>query len=73
MMCSRTCTATLLHPGDKLLLCSDGLWEMIRSDQEIAEILEKADEPRQACRDLIEAAKRNGGEDNISAIVVKAT
>lgn len=62
-----------VHPGDKLLLCSDGLWEMIRSDQEIAEILERADEPRQACRDLIEAAKRNGGEDNISAIVVKAT
>jgi PPM family protein phosphatase len=61
-----------LQPGDKLLLCSDGLWEMIRSEAEMAEILEKDGDPRQACRDLIEAAKRHGGEDNISAIVVKA-
>ena len=62
-----------VHPGDILLLCSDGLWEMIRSDKELAEILERAGEPQVACHELIEAAKRNGGEDNISAIVVKAT
>jgi protein phosphatase len=61
-----------MQPGDKLLLCSDGLWEMIRSEAEIAEMLEKAGDPQQACRDLINAAKRHGGEDNISAIVVKA-
>ena len=61
-----------LQPGDKLLLCSDGLWEMIRSETEMAEILEKAGDPQQACRGLINAAKRHGGEDNISAIVVKA-
>ncbi|OGO35354.1 MAG: hypothetical protein A2W35_02740 [Chloroflexi bacterium RBG_16_57_11] len=62
-----------VQPGDKLLLCSDGLWEMIRSDKEMVEILERAGEPQEACHELIEAAKRNGGEDNISAIVVKAT
>jgi PPM family protein phosphatase len=62
-----------MQPGDKLLLCSDGLWEMIRDDKDITQILERAAEPRQACKDLIEAAKRNGGEDNISAVVVSAS
>lgn len=61
-----------LQPGDQLLLCSDGLWEMIRSEQEMAEIMENASDPLQACHDLVDAANRNGGEDNISVIVVKA-
>jgi hypothetical protein len=63
----------LLQPGDQLLLCSDGLWEMIRSEQELAELMAKAGDPKQACRDLVQAANRLGGEDNISAVVVKAT
>jgi PPM family protein phosphatase len=62
----------LMQPGDKLLLCSDGLWEMIRSEEDMKGILDKAGDPRQACRDLVDAAKRRGGEDNISVIVVKA-
>jgi protein phosphatase len=62
-----------LQPGDQLLLCSDGLWEMIRSEQELAELMAKAGDPKQACRDLVQAANRLGGEDNISAVVVKAT
>ena len=62
-----------IQPGDQLLLCSDGLWEMIRSEQEIAEILESAGDPQQACHDLVQAANRLGGEDNISVILVKAS
>lgn len=61
-----------LEPADTLLLCSDGLWEMIRSEQEIVEIMENARDPLQACHDLVDAANRQGGEDNISVIVVKA-
>jgi len=61
-----------LQPGDEFLLCSDGLWEMIRSEQEMAEIMESASDPLQACHDLVDAANRHGGEDNISVIVVKA-
>ncbi len=61
-----------LQPGDQLLLCSDGLWEMIRSEQEMARIMENASDPLQACHDLVDAANHNGGEDNISVIVVKA-
>jgi PPM family protein phosphatase len=56
--------------GDYLLLCSDGLWEMVR-DQEIERIMQKcADNPPQASAALVKAALKGGGADNISAIVV---
>ncbi len=58
-----------LLPGDILLSCSDGLWEMVRNPQ-ITEILTNAHDPLTACTQLIEAANVNGGEDNVSAVVV---
>jgi serine/threonine protein phosphatase PrpC len=57
--------------GDYLLLCSDGLWEMVR-DQEIERIMQKcAGHPPQASAALVKAALKGGGSDNISAIVVR--
>lgn len=61
-----------LKPGSSLLLCSDGLWEMVR-DNEIKDVVLKAESPQAACDQLVELANQNGGVDNISVIVVKAT
>lgn len=58
-----------LHPGDILLSCSDGLWEMVRNPQ-IESMLNNAPDPQTACTQLIEAANTNGGEDNVSAVIV---
>ena len=58
-----------LQTGDRFLLCSDGLWEMISSDQEIVNIIETAENTQRACQSLIEAANLAGGEDNIGVVV----
>ena len=60
-----------LKPGSSLILCSDGLWEMIKDDQ-IRDILLAAASPQDACDRLVEQANQNGGVDNITAIVVQA-
>jgi protein phosphatase len=59
----------VLRPGDKLLLCSDGLWEMVRH-QDLKDLLKEQSSPQLICDKLIALANKNGGEDNISAIVV---
>lgn len=63
----------VLQPGDVVLLCSDGLWEMVRDPKIFVELIEKACDPEEACRNLVEAANQAGGEDNISVIVVKVS
>lgn len=61
-----------LKPGDKLLLCSDGLWEMVR-DTDLKQLLSASNNPLTICEQLIARANENGGEDNISAIVVQVS
>ena len=56
------------RPGDRFLLCSDGVNSMLTDDQ-IAEQL-RADSPEEAAWGLVEAANAAGGNDNISAVVV---
>lgn len=62
-----------LEAGDSLLLCSDGLWEMVR-DPDIQRILEYCGPyASQASTLLLQAALNGGGKDNISIIVVHVT
>ena len=60
-----------LRPFDALVLCSDGLWEMLR-DEDIERIMLAAPDLSTACAQLVAAANKAGGEDNISVIIVQA-
>ena len=55
---------------DTLLLCTDGLTDMV-SDDAIAEELDATSNPQLACCELVELALKEGGKDNITVIVAK--
>ena len=59
-----------VEPGDVVLLCSDGLTEML-ADDAIAQLLTAHAEPESACRELIAQANAAGGRDNITAVVAR--
>lgn len=59
----------VLQPGDRLLLCSDGLTGML-GDPRLGEILEHERDPREACWELVGAANSAGGRDNVSVILI---
>jgi protein phosphatase len=60
-----------LEDGDRILVCSDGLNGEL-NDEQIAGILAAEADPQVAVDELIQAALRSGGRDNITAIVVDA-
>jgi protein phosphatase len=60
-----------IQPGDRLLLCSDGLYGFA-SGEAIQYLLGSGDAPAHVARDLIELALRGGGGDNVSAVVLEA-
>lgn len=57
-----------VHMGDKILLCSDGLSNMIE-DGEIEKLVTQHS-VKEACRKLVERANENGGEDNVTALLM---
>ncbi|MDD3279787.1 MAG: Stp1/IreP family PP2C-type Ser/Thr phosphatase [Lachnospiraceae bacterium] len=57
-----------LSPGDQLVMCSDGLSNMV-SDEEIFDIVKNTED--NLSRALIDRANANGGKDNIAAIVIE--
>ena len=57
-----------LEAGDRLLLCSDGLTEMI-SDEEVLTLLGEAADPATACNRLVDRANDKGGRDNVTVVV----
>jgi PPM family protein phosphatase len=57
-----------LEADDRVLLCSDGLTEMV-TDDEIARVLDADCDPESACRRLVQAANDAGGSDNITVVI----
>ncbi len=58
-----------LPPGSSLLLCSDGLWGPVKNEA-LRETISTSATPQEACDRLITLANKNGGEDNITAVIV---
>lgn len=59
-----------LKPGDRILLCSDGLSNMV-ADDEMERILSQAVSPDQAVPKLIDRANEQGGLDNIAVVIAQ--
>ena len=57
------------HPGDRLLLCSDGLVNEV-DDTDIAAVLRSEADPDRAAEILVERARAHGGADNITVVIV---
>ena len=58
-----------LKPGDKVMMCSDGLSNMIE-DQRLYDVI-SSNSVEDSVRILIDEAKENGGYDNITVIVIE--
>lgn len=58
-----------LEPGDRVLLCCDGLTDMV-TDHDIADVLARAVDPEGCCQRLVEAANDAGGRDNVTVLIV---
>ncbi|MBD0253583.1 MAG: Stp1/IreP family PP2C-type Ser/Thr phosphatase [Rubrobacter sp.] len=63
-------TVLPIGAGDRVLLCSDGLSDMVPETRISEILLESKDDPEQAARRLLSAALEAGGNDNITVVVV---
>ncbi len=58
-----------LPPKSRLLLCSDGLWNLVE-DKEIADVVKQTANPQEACNKLIALANKRGGNDNVTVLLL---
>jgi serine/threonine protein phosphatase PrpC len=58
-----------LKEADRILLCTDGLTDMV-ADEAIAAILKTKADPQTACKSLVAAANEAGGHDNVTTLVI---
>jgi protein phosphatase len=59
-----------LTDGDRLLLCTDGLTDMVE-DEGIARVLAGTESSDEACRRLVDLALENGGKDNVTVVLAR--
>jgi protein phosphatase len=59
-----------LADGDQLLLCTDGLTDMV-DNETIGSVLSRAASPDEACQFLLAAALKNGGKDNVTIALAR--
>lgn len=59
-----------LEAGDTVLMCSDGLTNMLE-DETIERIIRENEDPELAAETLVKCANENGGKDNIAIIIIK--
>lgn len=60
-----------IPPGGYLMICSDGLWNLISKDEIKQIVLENHNNTQQACEQLVALANERGGSDNITVVVVR--
>jgi len=58
-----------LESGDKVMMCSDGLWGEVE-DRDMETIMNTYSDPRIASRELVRAAHHGGGKDNVTLMIV---
>jgi PPM family protein phosphatase len=58
-----------MQPGDKILLCTDGLWSVVTEPELAGAVL--SNPPGQACRALVDMALERGGPDNVTVLVLR--
>ncbi|QBD81963.1 zinc-ribbon domain-containing protein [Ktedonosporobacter rubrisoli] len=59
-----------VEPDDLILLCTDGLWHMIR-DERLQELISQEVSPQELAHILVEEANNAGGEGNVSVIIAR--
>lgn len=59
-----------LYAGSYVLLCSDGLWGFV-PEADMSQVIRSTPDPQEACNKLVSMANENGGNDNITAILLK--
>jgi len=64
------CNYFKVFPEDKILLCSDGLWDVL-SEEQIVFLLKKNTSTRNICKNLVKKANEQKSNDNITSILIR--
>jgi PPM family protein phosphatase len=62
-------TEIALGPGDRLMLCTDGLFKAVAADQLVSH-LASPHEPQGVADQLVSAATGNGADDNVTVVII---